>query len=169
MYKRQILEYVKGVLRNIDKRAYPLIEVGFPEKIGKRFKMAKGKIVEYGYGNRAPANVKAAFYSNLYLGTDYSSGDKPIRLPIIPGKLSSFPRRFTMVIKYSSREYECKWIAIDESLEIPEEIKNAVDWNKIKSRFLNKMSPLLKLAGIEISELEPKENLNRWIKCGEVD
>ena len=167
--KEEILEYVKGVLRNIDKRAYPLIEVGFPEKIGKRFKMAKGKIVEYGYGNRAPANVKAAFYSNLYLGTDYSSGDKPIRLPIIPGKLSSFPRRFTMVIKYSSREYECKWIAIDESLEIPEEIKNAVDWNKIKSRFLNKMSPLLKLAGIEISELEPKENLNRWIKCGEVD
>ena len=48
----------------------------------------KGKI-------QIPAHVIAAVYSNLYLNTDFGTGDKPRRLSV---KLSNTSRRRTNII-----------------------------------------------------------------------
>lgn len=156
---RELEKYVREVLAGLAKHEYSVYEVSYPSKIGKLFETRGERLVQYGYGSKAPAHVKAAYYSNVYLGSDWAAGDKPKRLPIKPNKIVKYPREFTMPLRSKPRTFRTKWIAIDESMEVPSEFLNAVDWSKIESRLLGKINEVLKARGIKLTR---DEKLSRW-------
>jgi len=158
--KEEIAEFWFETLKKLSKKEFELWQTGYPEKLGKPFEMVNGKITEYGYGNKAPAHIKAVYYSNKYLGTDFSSGDKPVRIPIRPGMLTTYPRKFSMHFKNGQeRVYEAKWIAIDESLVLSKEIEEAVDWQFIRKRLEKKIKDVLTKCKVELNP----QGLDRWL------
>lgn len=151
--KFEILNYWVEVMTHVLDREPPIIDVAYPLQITKRLENS----IPIGYVKKGiPTHIKSAIYSNKYLGTDWRTGDKPRRLPIIASKLFMYPKTFKIVRSTAIKEYEVNGISTDEYYILPDEIINAIDWMKISTRLRGKAEKLFKFMNITLKSI-PKD------------
>jgi DNA polymerase elongation subunit (family B) len=144
-----VLSYWNNILSKLATKEYPLVHVSYPAKIKKEFEDNKPS----GYKTTVPAHIKAAVYSNLYLGTDWRTSDKPRRVPISNKLVHKYPAKFTVNRNGKQpKEFKVNGIAIDEYYPIPDEFIRAVNWKAITKRITGKVNKILIFIGAKETE-----------------
>ena len=90
--KKELKEYLSGVIKTYRKGGYSLEDIGIPGGLGKELTA---------YGNQ-DAHVRGALYSNANLGTDFKRGSKPKRVYIkaVTGK---YPQTDVLDFEYADQ------------------------------------------------------------------
>jgi DNA polymerase elongation subunit (family B) len=152
--KLTILNHWLNVMQAVLDKKIPLISVGYPAQIKHRLE----NNVPVGYTARGlPTHIKAAIYSNQFLGTDWRTGDKPRRIPIDADLLTTFQKEF-LIVRHDQKahEYEVNGISTDEYYILPDEIQHAVNWMSISKRLRNKGEKLFEFMNIKLKDI-PKD------------
>jgi len=128
--KQYWIVIVKQFLHN----RFTPIQLAYPLQIVKSYRY---------YKPRVPAHIRAALYSNKYLNTDFTPGDKPRRLPI------KSKEKFKVKIGKDKFIFRLKDISIDEDMELPKWIIRSIDKDRIFSRLKSKVDKVMKLSSKE--------------------
>ena len=115
----EIINYLRRVLRDI--RSMDYLDLGRPVRLRK---------LESEYRTN-PFHVRAMRYSNAYLGYAFTSGDKPIILPIRRTP-SGYP--------------STKWIAVDLLRPLPDGFE--IDYSVIEEWIRNSIEEILEIRGL---------------------
>jgi len=145
--QNKIRDAIREVLIKLARREYSPTEVAYPEGIKKRLEKVAYEGKEYwspiGYKKSVPAHIRAAIYSNQYLGTDFRTGDKPRRLPIHMENLQNYPKYVAVYLNGEVKRLKVRDIAIEEYYPPPKEFEALIDWQRIEKRLRNKIDALL--------------------------
>jgi len=132
---KEIIEYINGMREEMRKR--PLIEIAPNEGIQKPLDAYKTR----------PPHVRAALYSNTYLGTNFKHGD----------------RVYYVWVKGVKGYPPTDVVAFDVDTKLPEMV---IDWAKMEEvNILQKARPVLEVLKI----IPPKavaSSFSRWLKWG---
>jgi DNA polymerase I len=163
--KEEIEKYKQSVILDVRERRVSPIQVAYPAQVKKRLWFDKVKQLwrtEYAFLNKRgfvsfAAHARAIIYCNMYLNTDYGTGDKPRRLPVkLPKDVS--PDQQTL-FKETVSTFPTKWyyrgrtggikedlmipvkdIVITEDYVIPKFFVDHIDWQRIEKRLANKLN-----------------------------
>ena len=102
----EIQPAISEIVRKYRAREYPLDEIGIPGGIGKNLE-------DY---DRPDAQVRAAIYSNTYLGTHFGKASKPKRL-YIRSMPKGYPKTDVLAFDYSDEVPADVKIDLDVMLE----------------------------------------------------
>ncbi len=128
--KEDVDVYVKEIKSNLKNGKYKLIDIGFPKPWKER--IYKGKTVYH---------IKAAEYSNKYLGTKFKPGS----------------RFMVLYVKYVPNLPSTTAIAFNESTKLPEGLE--VNWDRqITVLIDNKIKKIYEALGWESTNILAKEN-----------
>jgi len=158
----QINQLYISVLDSLERREYTIFEVGYPAKIAHTIETF-GKVTKpTGYKKNLPCHIKAVIYSNLFLGTEWRTGDKPMRVPIKAELLRKFPRKFKAHTFKGLKEYTVNSIATDPAYFVPEQFFNAINWVSITKRLKGKVENILNKCNIPIDKPKPKTTMDQF-------
>jgi len=123
-------QYWAVIVKQFLHNRFTSIQLAYPLQIVKPYRY---------YKPRVPAHIRAALYSNKYLNTDFTPGDKPRRLPI------KSKEKFKVKIGKDKFIFRLKDISIDEDMELPKWIIRSIDKDRIFSRLKSKVDRVMKL------------------------
>lgn len=160
---KEIIAKYQEFLAKLDGKDLPLHYISYPGKLKKPFEWNADRDIWFYRGRPGrnkktgkliwvvPSHIKAAMYSNSFLGEGWRQGDKPSRLLIDCKKIRNHSNRLNVMMRNGQcKEYELNAIAIDESSVVPKEFIYAIDWPKIKKRLVRKLDSIFKSLKIEI-------------------
>ena len=123
--KKEIIEYIKSIYKNIKENKYSYNDLGIPKGIQK-------DINEYKYP--IPFHIKAVLYSNRYLNTNFGKGDK-VKI---------------LFIKHIKGYPKTDVIAFDDETKIPEV---EIDKSKYITWYRQKVERILENIGLNFKNI----------------
>jgi DNA polymerase elongation subunit (family B) len=158
--------YVELVLKDFQDRKYNYMEISYPAQLKKTLKKDKKGDWLSAHKSTMPSHVKAAIYSNMYLNTDYATGDKPRRLSVKFPKLktkagqktlelsTTFPTSWVYKGKLTSKrkglthvrenvEFKVTDISVVEDMRIPDFFLANIDYDRIGKRLKAKLMSIV--------------------------
>jgi len=155
----EIEKYWINLLIKVKHREFNPYQVSYPTKIRAILEMRNHVVTALGYTKNMPAHIKSSIYSNMFLDTDFRTGDKPKRLPIQVKLLRSklYPKEFVIRVPGGkSKSYKLNGISVDKHFGIPPEFEEAINWSKIESRLIKKAEAIFTTCKINIAGLQRK-------------
>ncbi len=191
----KIEPFKADIVANLRAHKYSPLDISYPSQIKKRiwFERSKGywktdyAFLDTRHALKFPAAARAVIYSNMYMNTDYATGDKPRRLPVKP-QLGIDVGQQSLFVDKPIQTYPTQWvyrgktggiqedliikvrdIVIVEDFIIPEFFMKCIDWARIEKRLIEKLNKLsaVKESKTKREKLICTENVNAEEPCSE--
>jgi DNA polymerase elongation subunit (family B) len=155
--KEIIDNFTNSIFSQFDAHKYGYYEMAYPAQLKKRMWVENGNW-RVDQDKTLSAHYKSAIYSNLYLNTDFSSGDKPRRLPILLPKKKKLkvssnqqslfkelviPDPFPLEFMVNDKIRKLSDISIVADMRIPQWFVEHIDYDRIKKRLEGKINKIL--------------------------
>ena len=189
----KIEPFKADIVANLRAHKYSPLDISYPSQIKKRiwFERSKGywktdyAFLDTRHALKFPAAARAVIYSNMYMNTDYATGDKPRGLPV-KTQLGIDVGQQNLFVDKPIQTYPTQWvyrgktggiqedliikvrdIVIVEDFIIPEFFMKCIDWARIEKRLIEKLN---KLSAVKESKTKREksictENVNAEEPC----
>jgi DNA polymerase elongation subunit (family B) len=166
----KIEPFKADIVANLRAHKYSPLDISYPSQIKKRiwFERSKGywktdyAFLDTRHVLKFPAAARAVIYTNMYLNTDYATGDKPRRLPVkLQLGIDVCQQTLFLTKDIQKVNYPTQWvyrgktggiqsdilikvkdIVIVEDFSIPKFFLDCIDWVRIEKRLTDKLNKL---------------------------
>ena len=181
-----IKSVIRKTLKDFDDRKFNVIDISYPQQIKKRIWYdRKNNVWKTAYAHldksgkpKFPSHARAVLYGNMFLNTNYETGDKPRRLPIFFDKRLKLEEGQQLLFgKPDEVPFPTEWmykghtggikkdmlikvkdIPISEDYSIPQFFLDHIDYQRIKERLENKIMTILDIHYKETLKREERQS-----------
>jgi hypothetical protein len=156
-------DFYDQVIADFNARKYDYLDISYPAQIKKRMVFNEHKkawITDYAKLNKngkiqIPSHITSAVYTNMFLNTDFVTGDKPRRLPVkFPKKEKNIASTQQSLFGPKVVQYPIEWewygkkrrvnaISVVEDMSVLKFFLDHIDWIKIENRLKGKLNKVL--------------------------